>query len=331
MFFNQGGPFRPQRNFTHTYYVTPLDNVRPDLRDSGKIILPPSALATIANLNIQYPMHFVLFNNLFREKKTHCGVLEFTAIEGRAYIPHWMMQNIKLDTDSRVQVSTIDLRSATYVKLQPQSVEFLNISNPKAVLEKKLRGYAALTKGDMILINYVNRDFYLEVLEIKPENPSHAVTIIEADVSVDFAPPVGYKEPEPVYNSTSSSTGHSNSFSGPRVFPKLKKSDVDPLEGDWSSSDELSDEEEDFAPFNGQGARINGKTVKVEETQKDVSEEQKKLVAVIGSDGNLVYKPRNQVNNTKEPEENDEDICKDEDESDQGGFKPFSGSGNKIR
>jgi len=34
-----------------------------------------------------------------------------------------------------------------YVKLRPQSKEFLDISNPKAVLEQTLRTYTCLTVG----------------------------------------------------------------------------------------------------------------------------------------------------------------------------------------
>jgi hypothetical protein len=34
-------------------------------------------------------------------------------------------------------------------------------------------------------------------LEIQPETANKAVSIVETDVKVDFAPPVGYKEPEP--------------------------------------------------------------------------------------------------------------------------------------
>ncbi len=30
-------------------------------------------------------------------KRTHCGVLEFTAPEGHCYLPFWMMQNLMLE------------------------------------------------------------------------------------------------------------------------------------------------------------------------------------------------------------------------------------------
>ena len=40
---------------------------------------------------------------------------------------------------------------------------------------------------------YNNKVFEMSVLETKPAD---AVSVIECDLNVDFAPPVGYKEPE---------------------------------------------------------------------------------------------------------------------------------------
>lgn len=74
-----------------------------------------------------------------------------------------MMQNIRLEQGGFVKVSSRTLRPASFIKLQPQSVEFLDITNPRAVLEQKLRQYSALTKGDIILFRYNKKDFYLEV------------------------------------------------------------------------------------------------------------------------------------------------------------------------
>jgi ubiquitin fusion degradation protein 1 len=39
-----------------------------------------------------------------------------------------------------MQVRNVSLPKGTYVKLQPHTTDFINISNPKAVLETTLRG-----------------------------------------------------------------------------------------------------------------------------------------------------------------------------------------------
>lgn len=152
--------------------------------------MPPSALDQLTRLNIQYPMLFKLTNKK-TTRETHCGVLEFIADEGRIYVPYWMMRNLLLEEGSLVYLENISLPVATYAKFEPQSTEFLDITNPKAVLENALRIFACLTKGDMIAIKYNERIYELSVLETKPGN---AVSIIECDMNVEFAAPVGYKD-----------------------------------------------------------------------------------------------------------------------------------------
>ena len=59
-----------------------------EIKNGGKIIMPPSALEKLARLNITYPILFKLSTT--KDTHTHCGVLEFVAEEGRIYIPNWV-------------------------------------------------------------------------------------------------------------------------------------------------------------------------------------------------------------------------------------------------
>ncbi|XDV49571.1 hypothetical protein PO909_018797 [Leuciscus waleckii] len=172
--------------------MLPGPNDRSDVDKGGKIIMPPSALDQLSRLNITYPMLFKLTNKN-SDRMTHCGVLEFVADEGICYLPHWMMQNLLLEEGGLVQVESVNLMVATYSKFQPQSPDFLDITNPKAVLENALRNFACLTTGDVIAINYNEKVYELRVMETKPDK---AVSIIECDMNVDFDAPLGYKEPE---------------------------------------------------------------------------------------------------------------------------------------
>ncbi|KAK2723955.1 ubiquitin recognition factor in ER-associated degradation protein 1-like [Artemia franciscana] len=174
------------------YSVSMLSDDKQDLEKGGKIIMPPSALDLLTRLHISYPMMFKLSNEI-QERMTHCGVLEFVAQEGRVHIPYWMMENLRLNEGDLIQIESVTLPVATYAKFQPQSVDFLDITNPKAVLENTLRNFACLTKGDIIAIMYNNKRYELLVLELKPKD---AVSIIECDMNVEFAPPVGYVEPQ---------------------------------------------------------------------------------------------------------------------------------------
>lgn len=139
-----------------------------------------------------------------------------------------MMHNLLLEEGDLINVESISLPVATFSRFQPQSEDFLDITNPKAVLENGLRRFACLTTGDVIAIKYNQRIYEMCVLETRP---GPAVTIIECDMNVEFAPPVGYKEPQ----------------------ERIIKDDnvVDPVD--------LMPDPAGFVPFKGQGSRLDGK------------------------------------------------------------------------
>jgi len=103
------------------------------------------------------------------------------------------MQNLLIEEGSVITVTNVSLPKATFVKLQPQHVDFLEITNPRAVLEHALRNYSCVTKGDVICLPYNSKNYHFELKEVKPQD---AACIIETDCNVDFDAPVGYKEPQ---------------------------------------------------------------------------------------------------------------------------------------
>lgn len=74
-----------------------------------------------------------------------------------------MMANLLLVEGAPVTFSNVSLPKGTYVKLQPLTSDFLDISNPKAVLERSLRAYSCLTVGDTFVVHYNARDYEIEV------------------------------------------------------------------------------------------------------------------------------------------------------------------------
>jgi hypothetical protein len=62
---------------------------KPALETGDKIILPHSALDALTTMHVQYPMMFRM-ENPSQKRRTHVGVSEFTAVEGRCYVPHWV-------------------------------------------------------------------------------------------------------------------------------------------------------------------------------------------------------------------------------------------------
>lgn len=102
------------------------------------------------------------------------------------------MQNLALEEGEIVTLKSASLPKGTYVKLQPHTTDFLDISNPKAVLETTLRNFSCLTVGDQITINYNNRQYFIDIVEAKPQQ---SISVVETDCEVDFAPPLDYVEP----------------------------------------------------------------------------------------------------------------------------------------
>jgi len=194
-----GLPTRFEEQY-HCYSVAYADKAH--LEGGDKILLPPSAFDTLARLQVDYPMLFQLQSSQ-RGTMTHCGVLEFTAEEGSCYIPFWMMQNLLIEEGSVLSVTNISLPKATFVKLQPQNLDFLEITNPRAVLEHALRKYSCVTAGDTILVPYNDKNYHFRIQQVKPQD---AACIIETDCNVDFDAPVGYKEHTQLTNTEPSTT-----------------------------------------------------------------------------------------------------------------------------
>ncbi|XP_063388938.1 ubiquitin fusion degradation protein 1 homolog isoform X1 [Cydia fagiglandana] len=231
MFHEISRPF----NMTYRCFSVSMlpGNERQDVERGGKIIMPPSALEQLTRLNIEYPMIFKLTNKKSK-RSTHCGVLEFVADEGKVYLPHWMMANLVMEEGTLLQIESVSLPVATFSKFKPLSEDFLDISNPKAVLENCLRNFSCLTTGDVIAIKYNSKVYELCVLETKPGN---AVIIIECDMNVEFESPVGYKEEERTSHETQGEAEH------------------DPAA--------LMPEPSGFVPFKGEGNRLDGKKKKL--------------------------------------------------------------------
>ncbi|KAI9825241.1 MAG: ubiquitin fusion degradation protein [Thelocarpon impressellum] len=175
---------------------------RESANHGSKVFMAPSALDKLTRLHITYPMLFELINP-GKERTTHSGVLEFIAEEGKIYLPYWMMQTLLLEPGDLLQIKSTDLPSGSFVKLQPQSTAFLDISDPKAVLENVMRGFACLTKGDVFSFRYNEQTYEMAVLETRPTTPKAAISVLETDLEVDFAPPVGYVEPSRASSGTS--------------------------------------------------------------------------------------------------------------------------------
>ena len=95
--------------------------------------MPTSALANLHSMDLQSPWMFKLRNPGNPAASTHAGVLEFIAEEGCVHLPQWMMQTLRLNEGDPIRITGCELPKGKLVKLQAQTVDFLEISDPKAV------------------------------------------------------------------------------------------------------------------------------------------------------------------------------------------------------
>ncbi|KAL5529723.1 hypothetical protein ACEPAG_5708 [Sanghuangporus baumii] len=236
---------------------------RTNLSYGGKIIMPPSALANLSNMDLESPWMFKLSNPANPAATTHAGVLEFIAEEGCVHLPYWMMKTLGLNEGDPIRITGAELPKGKFVKLQPQTVHFLEVSDPKAVLEHALRNFSALTQGDIIEISY--NSIILDFLIMEAVPGGGGICVIDTDLEVDFAPPVGYKEPErpkpappPTMASKLKIDVNSNSPGSSRPSSALSGA----FAGTSTGETALSKNGEVWESFKGKGETLSGRKTK---------------------------------------------------------------------
>ena len=159
---------------------------------SNKTSLPSSVLAALDDLasrnqaTLPYPLTFELTNPR-SERRTYCGVRDFTAAEGSIEISRFLEEQILLETGDRVRLKLVDLPKGTRVVFQPLSADFDIQADIRALLESQLRlNYTTLVKDEVITIT---GDGGLPLqLKIAQLVPSDHVSIIDTDLETDIQP-----------------------------------------------------------------------------------------------------------------------------------------------
>jgi len=171
------------------------------LRSSNKILLPPSVLYELnQQQDLSDNIMFFKVSNKEMQFGIVCGVHEFSAPPGICHIPFHIMNNIGIREGQEVEIEKICPVQGTYIKLRPHKTEFINLSNPKAVLEKIMsRDYPVVSQGQTIEIYYedLNCKYRIDIVET---NPAEIISIVNTDINIDFEQPLDYVEPQPQYN-----------------------------------------------------------------------------------------------------------------------------------
>ncbi|MES1919741.1 hypothetical protein MHBO_001519 [Bonamia ostreae] len=142
--------------------------------------------------NLPNPVIFRIVNKA-KNKISHCGVLQFSALENSAYLPQWMMDNLLLKPGDAASFTLIEnVAKLSYVKLKPISGKFFdNFDDPKAILENALRKFTVLTKGDTFLIKMGQKAYTFFVDQVAPETDYISYgCIVDSDLKVELDSPL---------------------------------------------------------------------------------------------------------------------------------------------
>lgn len=171
---------------------------RTDIENGNKILLPQRILEEITNKNagqLPYPMIFSV-SSLQTKKTYFVGVLEFTAPENTVILPFWLFRNMRIAEGEMIRIGYCKyLPKANFCKIRPHKTAFIELADPKVILEMELRKFVCLNLEDTITIEFNGKQYDLDIMELKPENSYKAAVIIDTDLTLDFAPPLDYVEP----------------------------------------------------------------------------------------------------------------------------------------
>jgi len=106
------------------------------MENGNKILLPASALQQVLHIRQKGPMIFRLTNTV-NNKVFYVGVLEFIAEEGTCVVPNWLFETIGLFEGCHVMIALVPggLDKGKLIKLQPHETAFIDLPDPRAVLE----------------------------------------------------------------------------------------------------------------------------------------------------------------------------------------------------
>ncbi|CAD8173301.1 unnamed protein product [Paramecium octaurelia] len=188
--------FRGYQNMLEVYSASTFQ--KKTLNQGNKILLPASALQQVLHLKQQGPMIFRLQSTQDDKKCTYVGVLEFTAEEGTCVIPDWMFESMGFFDGCNIIIShEKKLEQGKLIRIQPHETAFIDLPDPRAILENHLRNFICLTEGETISINFHNTNYLIDIVKVEPTNNLKAVCINEADVEIDFMKPLDFNDAPP--------------------------------------------------------------------------------------------------------------------------------------
>jgi hypothetical protein len=98
-------------------------------REGNKICVPTSVLKELSRDGQQLPSPLLLELQAPNGCRTHVGVWEFSAAEGQAVAPDWILQTLKVENGEKVRIRLVNLPRGTFLRLQPFTRKFMAVND----------------------------------------------------------------------------------------------------------------------------------------------------------------------------------------------------------
>ncbi|KAK8853595.1 hypothetical protein M9Y10_034249 [Tritrichomonas musculus] len=164
--------------------VSPKTFGRPELENTGKILLHESILDRIMKIGNHQEIMLFLLRNPHSQQGIAAGVESFTSDRASVVMPEWMMKSIDISESDKVQILFQKYPRGTSVTFQPFQSEFFQLPNFRVILEHDLRAFPCFTQGSVIPVVFLKQVYKLKVLKVEPEK---IVSCYHTDISTEFA------------------------------------------------------------------------------------------------------------------------------------------------
>ena len=131
------------------------------------------------------------FTNPKLQISTYGGVIEFTSDRGCCNMPKVMMEQLGIIDGDKVELISQMFYQGNYIKIQPHTTSFIELDDPKLILEERLKNYVVLKKGESITIRHLKTEYQLSIVDCKPTDVIRILDV--ANLELDFMEPKDYK------------------------------------------------------------------------------------------------------------------------------------------
>jgi hypothetical protein len=152
--------------------------------DSDRVILSSKVLEELSkDPAIRYPLMFELFNHETK-KRTHCGVLEFSAPDDVIVLPQKVQRCLGIEgmSGTQIRIRYKQLEKCTYLRCSVPASSVAIFPDIRTFLESSLRlNHVTLTVGDRLI---VGGSIPMIVDSLQPD---FACCLIDTDVELDMS------------------------------------------------------------------------------------------------------------------------------------------------